>query len=199
LYRFNQYSISDKAVTKADVINLFLTENIIPRYALNILPAFYDNIASNVADEIKGENLVKIRNIMDYFNKDKNSSNQLVDKGEKVFKISEDDAENLWAIVKDKYESLSKENKGESNWEIESEDLPANLRSYYDNKNSENENSDVDDLVNNSNGKAMKDLFRIVNNNSTPINLKNAPKTGGGGGENAFTGGGRKGKRDFSF
>jgi hypothetical protein len=136
---------------------------------------------------------------MDYFNKDKNASNQLVDKGEKVFKITDDDAENLWAIAKDKYESLSKENKGENNWEIESEDLPANLRSYYDNKNSENENTDVDDLVNNSNGKAMKDLFRIVNNNSTPTNLKNPPKTGGGGGENAFTGGVRKGKRDFNF
>jgi hypothetical protein len=101
--------------------------------------------------------------IIEYFNKDKNANNQLVDKGEKVFKISDDDAENLWAIAKDKYESLDKEDKkNESKWEIESEDLPANLRSYYDNKNSENENSDVDDLVNNSNGKAMKDLFRIV-------------------------------------
>ena len=200
LYRFNQYSISDKAVTKSDVANLFLTENIIPRYALNILPAFYENIATNVADEIKGENLAKIRNIMDYFNKDKNANNQLVDKPEKVFKISDDDAENLWAIVKDKYESLDKEDKkNESKWEIESEDLPANLRSYYDNKNSENENSDVDDLVSNSNGKAMKDLFKIVNRNDATLNLKNPPKTGGGGGENAFTGGGRKGKRDFSF
>jgi len=178
LYKFNQYSVSDKAVTREDVTKLFLTENIIPKYALNVLPAFYENIASNVADEIKGENLKKIRTVMDYFNKDKNANNQFVEKNENVFKISEDDADNLLAIAKDKFDSLpTDDKKNQDYWRLETDDIPLNLRNYYETKTDDNTNADLDNLISEDNGKAVKDLFKIAKEDNIQLaNLKNPVK-----------------------